>query len=123
MEKAGSHKQVWVKVDALVDEGIAPLVLALTEFEGVRTYSSCQGGEFASVQFGCGGWAGAASFVGDVLVPVLERQDGLGAWASVTLYTSKSVHVSLCVPPENTRALADLVASFKAGRGPQTSRD
>jgi len=39
-----SHKQVMVKVNAECDEGIAPLVLALNEINGVTTLDSCQQG-------------------------------------------------------------------------------
>ena len=37
------HKQVLVKVNTLVDEGIAPLVEALSAWEEIRTFESCQG--------------------------------------------------------------------------------
>jgi hypothetical protein len=36
------HKQVVVKVNALVDKGIADLVSVLSSFDGVFTYESCQ---------------------------------------------------------------------------------
>lgn len=39
------HAQTAVKVNALVDEGIAPLVEALNLFQGVLTIDSCQGGD------------------------------------------------------------------------------
>src|SRR5262249_48513680 len=39
------HKQVVVKVNAQVDEGIAPLVEALNACPGVATFCSCQGGK------------------------------------------------------------------------------
>lgn len=61
--------------------------------------------------------------MGDVLIPILDEQDGLGAWGTVAVYSGESVHVGLYVLPGNTRALADLVISFKAGRGPPTSHD
>ena len=41
--KAMPHRQVRVRVNAPVDEGIAPLVEALSRFHGVYTGSSCQG--------------------------------------------------------------------------------
>jgi hypothetical protein len=37
------HRPVNIKVNAPVDEGIAPLVLALNSIEGVMTIDSCQG--------------------------------------------------------------------------------
>ena len=39
-----SHKQVWVKVNAPVDEGIAELIQALSSFPKLQTIESCQGG-------------------------------------------------------------------------------
>lgn len=36
------HQQVLIKVNAEVDEGIAPLVLALNAIDGVITLDSCQ---------------------------------------------------------------------------------
>ncbi len=37
------HKQTWVKVNTLVDEGIADLVGLLSSFPELRTIESCQG--------------------------------------------------------------------------------
>ena len=42
MEKT-RHKQVLVKVNAEVDEGIAPLILVLARWPGVCTVDSCEG--------------------------------------------------------------------------------
>lgn len=39
----GQHGQVVVKVNAEVDEQVAPLVRALNEFDGILTVDSCQG--------------------------------------------------------------------------------
>lgn len=38
------HKQVWAKVNAHVDEGIAELIAALSAFPKLQTIESCQGG-------------------------------------------------------------------------------
>lgn len=72
------HKQVMVKVNAEVDEGIAPLVKALNEFEFIKTSGSCQGrpGDedtaiFAYVYFFCGHWTKVADFVFKTLAPRL----------------------------------------------------
>ncbi len=40
----GPHKQVWVKVNAPVDEGIADLIRALSAFPKLETTESCQRG-------------------------------------------------------------------------------
>lgn len=44
MSKKNSHVQVWTKVNAPVDEGVAALVYALSAFPKLTTISSCQGG-------------------------------------------------------------------------------
>ena len=46
-----THNQVWVKVNALSDEGIAPLVSALNEIHGVITLDSCQEGAWGAYVF------------------------------------------------------------------------
>jgi len=38
------HPQVWVKVNAPVDEGVAELIEALSSFPKLETFTSCQGG-------------------------------------------------------------------------------
>jgi hypothetical protein len=43
MKGRGRHRQVWVKVNAPVDEGVAELVDALSTFPGLSTVASCQG--------------------------------------------------------------------------------
>jgi hypothetical protein len=51
------HKEVLVKVNAYVDEGLAPLVEVLNTFDKVHTWESCQGkpeGEWAYVLVGYG---------------------------------------------------------------------
>ena len=42
------HPTTWVKVNALVDKGIAELVVLLNEVEGLQTLESCQGGSPAN---------------------------------------------------------------------------
>lgn len=43
VERIPAHREIPVKVNAFVDEGIAPLVVALNEFGGVVTVDSCEG--------------------------------------------------------------------------------
>ena len=70
------HKQVVVKVNAAVDEGIVEVVSALSAFPWVVTVESCQGepgpdGRPAGVSFFCGDWRKAAVFVHARLAPAL----------------------------------------------------
>jgi hypothetical protein len=74
------HHQVWAKVNAQVDKGIAPLIEALSAFPGVRTIESCEGkGDSAWVCFDCGeeeGWKKVAEFVFTVIGPPLTAEFG-----------------------------------------------
>jgi hypothetical protein len=47
-----SHRQVFIKTNAAVDEGIADLISALSEFPTLCTLSSCEGGAFVTFRFG-----------------------------------------------------------------------
>ena len=72
------HRQVWVKVNAEVDEGVADLVGILSAVPGLRTVESCQGTpkgrEPAFVTF-CYGrhWRELSWFVFAVIGPALSQ--------------------------------------------------
>ena len=42
-EKMAAHDQVWVKVNAQVDAGIAEIISLLNRIDGLETLQSCQG--------------------------------------------------------------------------------
>ena len=52
------HQQVLVKVNTYVDEGIAPLVNALSQLDKVTTLESCQGDEDGAWVYFCYGLLG-----------------------------------------------------------------
>ena len=63
------HHEVTVKVNAWVDEGIADLVAALSEVEGLVTLESCQGeparrNAFVMFRFGSGEIVGNFFLIG-----------------------------------------------------------
>ena len=69
------HREVPVKVNAWVDEGIADLVSALCQIEGLITLESCQGdpGESnAFVIFRYGDWRQCAEFLFGDLLPAMS---------------------------------------------------
>jgi hypothetical protein len=73
------HEQTWVKVNAPVDKGIAPLIEALSQFPSVRTLDSCEGTtETAWVCFDCGevDWKKLSEFVLSVIGPPLMAEFG-----------------------------------------------
>ena len=72
-----NHKEVAVKVNVFVDEGIAELVAALSEFEGLATLESCQGepGEAdAFVLFRHGDWRQSGAMLFEDLMPALSEE-------------------------------------------------
>ena len=78
------HKQVWVKVNAQVDEGMVELVSAMNEVPGLETVESCQGdstegssGEVscAFVYFFFGDWQQISELAFNEIAPALS---GLG---------------------------------------------
>ena len=78
------HKQVWVKVNAPVDDGVAALVEALSAFPQLRTRESCEsldGNGTAWVWFTYGedgpeDWRPLAEFVLGYLAPGLMQALG-----------------------------------------------
>jgi hypothetical protein len=70
------HKQVWVKVNAPVDAGVAELVAELSKFNGLETIESCQGGgeSPAFVLFRMADWRSTGVFLFDYLMPVLPSE-------------------------------------------------
>lgn len=63
------HRDVFVKVNAPVDEGIAEVVRLLSRIPGLETIESCQGDPQqrrrpAFVLFRLGGWAELSQFLG-----------------------------------------------------------
>lgn len=70
---AKPHKEIFVKVNAPVDEGIASLVLALSRIPDLITIESCQGGpQDAFVCFHLGAWQECGDFLYGNLLPALS---------------------------------------------------
>jgi hypothetical protein len=73
---AASHQEIPVKVTAWVDEGVAPLVVALNEFEDVMTVASCQEGPRGGVYVLFRHRSGHATDLATDLAALLSRHDG-----------------------------------------------
>ena len=74
-----AHRQVWVKVNARVDEGMAEIIRLLNTIPGLQTLDSCQGelnGRPAHVFFTYGDWRRLGAFVFDKLAPRLDAVPG-----------------------------------------------
>src|ERR1700733_8971881 len=71
-----AHEQVWVKVNAPVDAGIAEVVSLLNKIDGLETLQSCQGFPDeapAYVYFRCGEWEEVCRFAFTRLAPALPQ--------------------------------------------------
>jgi len=73
----GGHEQVWVKVNAPVDAGVAEIVSVLNCVAGLETLQSCQGDagkQDGYVYFSCGDWNRMCHFVFQEIGPTLKRK-------------------------------------------------
>lgn len=114
------HEQVWVKVNAQVDKGIAPLIEALSELPQVRTIESCEGnGGSAWVAFDAGEteWEPLARIVLERIGPPLASSFGDRVSLMVTvspggLYRAEMT-VSKAVIPAVSKAIKQLSRLLK----------
>ncbi len=68
------HREIMVKVNAPVDEGVAPLVSALSEIDNLVTMESCEGeraSKDAFVVFHLGSWRECGEFLFGLLLPAM----------------------------------------------------
>ncbi|MCK9543754.1 MAG: hypothetical protein M0R03_17175 [Novosphingobium sp.] len=70
------HKQVWIKVNSLVDEGIAEIVSLLNTIDGLMTIDSCEGqGDTAYIYFRFGNYQTICEFLFGELAPKLKKYE------------------------------------------------
>lgn len=72
-----THDQVWVKVNAPVDAGVAEIVAVLNSVDGLETLQSCQGDagrKDGYVYFACGDWQKMCQLVFQKLGPTLKSK-------------------------------------------------
>jgi hypothetical protein len=110
------HKEVSVKVNALADEGVAELVSALSEIDGLVTLESCQGGEGqdAFVHFRLGGWKESGQLLFERILPALS--DDLRSVVSMRIqaYDSDVATASISVETSAVPLLAECVRRLHA---------
>lgn len=107
------HPQVMVQTNTPVDEGIAPLVVALNQFPGILTITSCQGGGKglnSYVAFDVEGhWHVLAEFVHQLSRALRSRIDGdLGYSLSVEWFAGGEAPLAYIKTRfEDIQAIAD----------------
>jgi hypothetical protein len=123
------HQQIWVKVNAEVDKGMARIVSALSSLGGLRTLQSCEcspSGE-SYVFFWYGSWEQASRLVFEKIVPVLESA-GISATGAVEIFNGSlptaRIGFSAAVLEKATAAIETLVAtSSDCGHSSACSHD
>jgi hypothetical protein len=106
------HEQVWVKVNTLVDRGIARIVSILNSVEGLQTLDSCEGisgSKPAHVYFNCGPWENLGQLMFDRIGPVLWRHFGRDALVSVEMFNGSEPMGKLTFDKEATDVVASLL--------------
>lgn len=93
------HEQVWVKVNAQVDQGVAELIEALSEFPELMTVESCQtDGEDVWVCFVSGeGWEHLSRITFESLGPRLMEEFGDRLTLSVQITESGQYRAEMTV--------------------------
>lgn len=119
------HKQVFVKINAFVDAGVAQLVEVLSSFPSLQTTESCQGDEETLGAWVCfyygrwweGKWMDLAHFYYEFLAPRLLSR--VGNRVHIILYNSDfdnrphcSLEVSVGAMPRVLKALRQMRREF-----------
>jgi hypothetical protein len=108
------HKERLVKVNAFVDEGVAPLVEALSSIDGLVTIESCQGdrgGKDAFVIFTLHDWRSTGHFLFEELLPALSPDLRAATAVRLQAYDRDTAHGSITVDP---CAVAEVAACIRA---------
>jgi len=113
----GEHTEIPVRVNAWVDEGIAPLVLALNEIDGVWTLSSCERGILGRgyVDFTYGqDWKELAVLVDEMagLLVAHPPPHGYGYTLHLEWLGGITPRAQVLVDPERATLLADAITKI-----------
>lgn len=105
-----AHEQVWVKVNAPVDAGVAEIVSVLNSVDGLETLQSCQGDagrKDGYVYFAYGDWRKTCEFVFQKVGPTLKSKVDEDATLTVEATSADSPMAKLSFKAEAT----DIVVS------------
>ena len=102
------HHEIWVKVNALADEGIAPLVELLSRIPELETLASCQGyssGVHGYVIFKMRGWREIGTLLFDRILPLLPEDLRPDVSLEIICFDTDCVHGRLSVCPGSINAV------------------
>lgn len=103
--RVASHEQVWVKVNAPVDAGVAEIVSVLNGIDGLETLQSCQGDagqQNGYVYFSCGDWRKMCELVFEKIGPTLKSKVDEDASLTVEATSADSPMAKLSFKAEAT---------------------
>lgn len=106
-----------IKVNAPVDEGIGPLVSALSKIDGLETIESCQGipeNQKAFVLFRFGEWQQCGKFLFDCLLPMIPDDLRAAVCLSLRAYAGDIALASVEVDASAIAALTECVSHVSA---------
>jgi len=110
------HSEIFVKVNASVDRGIAELVCALSEIDGLETIASCEGyqdGPKAYVIFRFGGWRECGEFLFDRLLPAMDADLRSDVGCSIDGYATDNCHGRISLSAVAVGSVSELVRSVR----------
>lgn len=111
-DRPGQHQQVWVKVNAPVDRGIAKVVSILCRLEHLHTIDSCEGiagSAPAHVYFTCGDWREIGELLFERIGPALWDRFGNEAVVSLEVFNESAPMGKLSFDKEATGIVASLL--------------
>jgi len=110
------HREMPVKVNAWVDAGIADLVTALSEIDGLVTVESCQGDagrRNAFVIFRFGSWRDCGELLFDRMLAAMDANLRTDISLSVVGYDPTNCLGRISLPPEAVHSVTTLVRSVR----------
>jgi hypothetical protein len=106
------HEQVWIKVNAPVDRGIAQIVSILNRLDGLRTLDSCEGIPSqtpAHIYFNYGDWRKIGALMFERIGPALWGRLGSDAVVSLEIFNASEPMGKLSFDKEATNMVASLL--------------
>ena len=106
------HREVPVKVNAWADEGIADLVSALSEFDGLITLESCQGDagkREAFVIFRYGDWIQCGELLFGKILPAMSPDMRAAVSLKLQAYDSDTASGFVSIEPSAVPDFVDCI--------------
>jgi hypothetical protein len=120
-----THKQLWVKVNAPVDNGVSEIVSALSRFPLLETVESCEGdgntGAWVCFRYGSywnHPWRELAEFVFGYLAPNMNKAIGDDATVRVQVTSSGQIFGELSVRPGSAHRVAEALCALAESHHP-----